>query len=66
MGFDDEQAPDRKVLNTLSFSQSQVNWILGNSLAQLYGDVLKSPLPDQLQALVDQLPRPDTLDEGEE
>lgn len=37
------------------FTQAQVNRILGQSLASVYHDLLKAPLPNHLQALLDQL-----------
>jgi hypothetical protein len=43
--------------DSLTFSQKQVNEILGWSLATLYRETLKEPLPDQLKALIDQLER---------
>jgi hypothetical protein len=42
----------RGSLNSLNFSQAQVNFILGHSLASIYQDVLKQPMPDQLRGLV--------------
>jgi hypothetical protein len=47
----------REGLNSLNFSQTQVNYILGHSLASIYQDVLKQPMPDQLRGLVHQLER---------
>ena len=44
-------------LNSLSFSQHQVNFILGHSLASIYQDMLKEPIPPQLMALVNRLDR---------
>ena len=44
-------------LNSLTFSQTQVNFILGHSLASIYQDVLKQPIPAHLMALINQLDR---------
>jgi hypothetical protein len=40
---------------SLNFMQAQVNWILGQSLASIYQDILKAPVPQYLQDLLDQL-----------
>jgi hypothetical protein len=45
----------REDLNSLNFTQTQVNFILGHSLASIYQDVLKQPLPEHLKVLIDQL-----------
>ena len=50
-----QQDPPR-ILNSLTFAQEQMNFILGHSLASLYQDVLAAPLSPDLQALVNQLP----------
>ena len=42
----------RESLNSLNFSQTQVNYILGHSLASIYQDMLKQPMPDQLRGLI--------------
>jgi hypothetical protein len=42
-------------LNSLTFQQQQVSYILGHSLRSLYEDVLNAPIPDNLQALAAQL-----------
>ena len=47
----------RENLNSLTFTQTQVNFILGHSLASIYQDVLKQPLPEHLKVLIDQLDR---------
>ena len=44
-----------QALNSLSFSQEQVAFILGHSLRSQCEDSLASELPDRLQALVEQL-----------
>jgi hypothetical protein len=54
----------RESLNRLNFSQAQVNFILGHSLASIYQDVLKQPMPDQLRGLVHQLERRISGDPG--
>jgi hypothetical protein len=41
--------------NNLTFSQQQVNFILGHSLKSHYRDILDSPFPKHLKALVAQL-----------
>ncbi|WP_262265641.1 NepR family anti-sigma factor [Microvirga yunnanensis] len=41
--------------DSLTFSQHQVNFILGHSLRSIYQDTLKSPLPEHLRTLVAQL-----------
>jgi hypothetical protein len=41
--------------NSLTFSQEQVNFILGRSLKSIYQDTLDSPLPEHLETLVAQL-----------
>jgi hypothetical protein len=40
---------------SLTFSQTQVTFILGHSLRGIYEDVLNAPMPEQLTALVHQL-----------
>ncbi len=57
MQFDRQFVRCRESLNSLNFSQTQVNYILGHSLASIYQDVLKQPMPDQLRGLVCQLER---------
>jgi hypothetical protein len=41
--------------NSLTFSQQQVNFILGHSLRGIYQDTLNSPLPERLKTLLAQL-----------
>lgn len=41
--------------SSLNFTQAQVNWILGQSLASIYQDLLKAPVPEHLEALLNQL-----------
>jgi hypothetical protein len=43
------------LLDSLTFQQQQVSFILGHSLRSLYEDVLNAPIPDNLQALAAQL-----------
>jgi len=42
-------------VNSLTFQQQQVSFILGHSLRGVYGDVLNAPIPDNLQALAARL-----------
>ena len=56
----------RESLNSLGFSQTQVNYILGHSLASIYQDVLKQPMPDQLRTLIHQLERKHSDHPGKE
>ena len=48
------------VSNSLSFSQAQVNIILGRSLASIYQDLLNAPVPEHLKAIIDRLDERDT------
>lgn len=57
MQFDRPFVRCRESLNSLNFSQTQVNYILGHSLASIYQDMLKQPMPDQLRSLLHQLER---------
>jgi hypothetical protein len=41
--------------NSLTFSQQQVNFILGHSLRSIYQDTLNSPLLERLKTLLAQL-----------
>lgn len=50
-----KQFNERLVPSSLNFTQAQVNWILGQSLASIYQDLLKAPVPKHLQALLNQL-----------
>ncbi|MET0429901.1 MAG: hypothetical protein ABW026_15570 [Microvirga sp.] len=52
---DDDDTRRPRIPDSLTFSQAQVNHILGVSLAQIYQTLLESPLPDRLQALISQL-----------
>jgi hypothetical protein len=45
----------RSVPNNLAFTQAQVNFILGYSLACLYQELLTAPVPEHLKAIVDRL-----------
>jgi hypothetical protein len=45
------------MLNSLTFQQQQVNFILGHSIQSLYQDVVKEPIPVHLQALAEKLDR---------
>jgi hypothetical protein len=45
------------MLNSLTFQQQQVNFILGHSIQSLYQDVMREPIPVHLQALAEQLDR---------
>jgi hypothetical protein len=55
MILDDRSTTPATVLNSLNFSQSQVNFILGHSLRSVYQDFLNAPLPDHLQVLLEQI-----------
>lgn len=55
MPEDDTRAPMKTIPNSLTFEQAHVNFILGHSLARLYQDVLMAPVPEHLQALLDQM-----------
>lgn len=58
-----KQLDESVVPGGLNFSQAQVNWILGQSLASIYQDLLKAPVPENLQALLDQLDEEPRLSE---
>jgi hypothetical protein len=45
------------MLNSLTFQQQQVNFILGHSIQSLYQDVVKEPIPAHLQTLAEKLDR---------
>jgi hypothetical protein len=45
------------MLNSLTFQQQQVNFILGHSIQSLYQDVMREPIPIHLKALAEQLDR---------
>ncbi|RDI51359.1 hypothetical protein DES45_11815 [Microvirga subterranea] len=55
MLIDEDQHGGTAEPNSLIFSQTQVNHILGSSLAKLYQDLMKAPIPEKLQALLDQI-----------
>jgi hypothetical protein len=55
MPIDEEQHEAKAVPKSLTFSQAQVNHILGYSLAKLYQDLMKAPIPEKLQALLDEI-----------
>ena len=57
MQFDHQFVRCRESLNSLNFSQAQVNYILGHSLASIYQEMLKQPMPDQLHGLIRALER---------
>ncbi len=57
MQFDHRFDRCRDSLNSLSFTQTQVNFILGHSLASIYQDMLKQPIPAHLMALINRLDR---------
>jgi hypothetical protein len=65
MPGDDESDSMREIPNSLTFSQEQVNIILGHSLRSVYQDLLNTPVPEHLKALLDQLEqrRPPTKDD---
>ncbi len=55
---DDEDGSDDDMMNIpnkLNYTQAHMNLILGHSLAKMYQDTLKSPVPERLQSLLDQL-----------
>jgi hypothetical protein len=55
MTTDAERRSGKLVPNSLTFAQIQVNHILGYSLAKLYQDLKKAPVPAKLQALMNDL-----------
>jgi hypothetical protein len=55
MTTDAERRSGKLVPNSLTFAQIQVNHILGYSLAKLYQDLKKAPVPAKLQALMKDL-----------
>ena len=55
MATNDERHGRKPVPNSLTFAQTQVNHILGYSLAKLYQDLKKAPVPAKLQALMKDL-----------
>lgn len=50
---------ERLVPNSLTFTQAQVNFILGRSLASIYQELLNAPVPERLKVILDR------LDEGD-
>ena len=55
MTTDAERRSGKPVPNSLTFAQIQVNHILGYSLAKLYQDLKRAPVPAKLQALMNEL-----------
>ncbi|EIM26880.1 hypothetical protein [Microvirga lotononidis] len=55
MPWNDNREMMNNIPNSLTFSQEQVNLILGHSLKSIYQDTLRSPLPEHLETLVAQL-----------
>lgn len=51
----DQTLPGQAFLPGLTFSQAEVNFILGHSLRSLYEDLLNVPVPEHLKMLLDQL-----------
>lgn len=51
------------ITNSLNFTQTQVNFILAHSLAAMYQEVLSAPVPEHLQALLNQLDAQQASDE---
>ena len=45
------------LLNSRTFEQQQINLILGQSIQSLHQEVVREPIPEHLQALVEQLDR---------
>ncbi|EIM26307.1 hypothetical protein MicloDRAFT_00028560 [Microvirga lotononidis] len=54
MLWNDNREIMHTIPNSLTFSQEQVNFILGHSLKSIYQDTLNSPLPERLKTLVTQ------------
>jgi hypothetical protein len=55
MPWNDNRKIMNNIPNSLTFSQQQVNFILGHSLRSIYQESLNSPLPEYLKTLVAQL-----------
>jgi Anti-sigma factor NepR len=55
MPQDDLHGLTKAIPDSLSFSQTQVTFILGHSLKSIYQDVLRAPVPEHLKALVKRL-----------
>ena len=54
----------KQIPDSLNFSQEQVTFFLGHSLRSQYQGLLAAELPEQLQALVEQLERKHALSAG--
>jgi hypothetical protein len=52
---DDSRTCSGLALNGLTFQQQQTTFFLGHALRSHYEDVIKVPIPDQLQALAERL-----------
>ena len=55
----DSIRPAYRTLPGLTFSQAEVNFILGHSLRSLYEDLLNMPVPAHLEMLLVQLEKRD-------
>jgi Anti-sigma factor NepR len=55
MPQDDLHGLTKAIPDSLTFSQTQVTFILGHSLRSIYQDVLQAPVPEHLKALVKRL-----------
>jgi hypothetical protein len=54
---DDNRNCSGSALNGLTFQQQQTTFFLGHSLRSHYEDVIKAPIPDELQARAEQSKR---------
>jgi hypothetical protein len=54
---DDNRTCSGSALNGLTFQQQQTTFFLGHALRSHYEDVIKAAIPDELQALAEQLER---------
>jgi hypothetical protein len=52
---DDNRTCSGSALNGLTFQQQQTTFFLGHALRSHYEDVIKAPIPDELQALTERL-----------
>jgi hypothetical protein len=52
---DDNRTCSESALNGLTFQQQQTTFFLGHALRSHYEDVIKAPIPDELQALTERL-----------
>jgi hypothetical protein len=52
---DDNRTCSGSALNGLTFQQQQTTFFLGHTLRSHYEDVIKAPIPDELQALTERL-----------